>query len=711
MVLAIGVFATVSPTGAATTEHWATKYVATMVKEGVLPESTNWDAPITADDFAKGLSKVLGKEVGAPKAEGFNRAEMVKLAVDNSTYTGDLKGIEEKYPIAFCHSNDEEKIPKDMVPYFNMAYRPQWQLLTYRKDRKTAFDKEPWYSEAAYMLYMLKYPPNKDPGQQIIVVTAQEPDTLNPFTTTAFSATLLGTFYGSTDVTYDDFATRYPDQVLRVPSLDNGDVKVFKNPVTGKDNMSVVYRIRPGMYYPPMKGETEDKKHEITADDYLFALRVGLSPVIQSISRSGILKYDYLRKIDKYTCEISFNEVYTFGTWGLGDFYKAMFELDFYTDPGNFNSRDDFRDYPSGPYRIKEWVRGDHIEFEPNPYALYAQPLVPKVIVRFMQDTNTIRLNLQAGNIDITTNAFGPLETADIEKKLPLVKFYYTPGTSYEHITLNQFKDKETGKFDLFGDLRVRQALLYALDRERLTKITSNGIWSIAHHHLSPKSKYYDDKVPFKYEYNPAKAEKLLDEAGWKLTNVGGELIRCKVDKNGKPDPNKPFKTTLATTGEQEFRRKNVEEVVKMWGQIGIKVAPQLRPAKELFGGQVLSQHQFEMVEFAWVSQPVRPNALMWRSDQVPTKENNWIGQGISGWVGSKEHDDWCSEIEKELPDVKLQELLNKELRYWSENLPILPLFYRYDVDTATRDIQNIKPTGSQRTINWNSAFWYREKK
>ncbi|HNY61788.1 MAG TPA: peptide ABC transporter substrate-binding protein [Caldisericia bacterium] len=703
-MLAVGLFAYAVPAKAATQEHWATKYVSEMTSDGVkaLAPREDWDSEITAADFVKGLSVILGKDIPAPEGT-FNRAIMVKLAVDNHTYAEQLKDFD--FP-AWCLSNDEETIPKDFVPYFNMAYRPVHQLLTYRKNRVTAWDKTPLFSEAAYILYMLKYPPNTDPGQQIVVVTAQEPDTLNPFTTSALSATLLGTFYGAGDITYDSDATKYPNAALRVPTLDNGDVKLFKDPITGKDKMTVTYRFRPGMYFPPLPGEEEGSRlHEITADDALFGFRVAVSPVIQSVVRTGILKYDYVKKVDKYTIEVGYNEVYVFGTWGIGWTFKAKFEPDFYTDPGNFNVRDDFRDYEVGPYRIKTWERGDHIEFEPNPYAIFAQPIVKKIIVKFMPDANTIRLNLQGGNVDITTNAFDPTDASELEKKLPRVKFYYTPGTSFEHVTPNLFED-ETGKAFYFGDARVRRAMLYALDREQLTKITSGGIFSVAHSWLTPKSKYYDDKSLVKYEYNPAKAEQLFEEAGWKLANVDGENIRC-----WQGDPTKPFKVTLATTSENPFRQKNVEEMIKMWARVGLKIIPQLRPSKELFGGKVLSQHQFELVEFAWVSNPVRPNALMWRSDQIPTQANNWSGQNISGWKGNKENDSIVSELEKELPDAKLQELLNKQIRIWGENLPILPLFNRYDVDTATRDIQNIKPTGSQRTINWNCAFWYREKK
>jgi len=686
-------------------KHWATKYFTTLEQDGILKaDASQWDTEIPALDFATALGKVLGKEITPPGGD-FTRGVMLRLAVDNSSYSGELKNFD--FPI-FCKSNDEESVPKELVPYCNMAFRPKYQLLDYRKGRKIEINQKPFWSEAAYMLYMLKYPPNANPGQQIIVVTSSEPDTLNPFTSNSMSVVLLGTFTGAPDISYDDQANLYPHMLIRVPTLDNGDIVLLKDPVTDKDRMKVTYRIRPGMHYPPLPGEAEGSKfHEITADDYMFAFRVTLCPIVQSTVRSGQLKIDYLKKIDKYTLEVGFNELYTYANWGTpgGDLFKAKFETDFYTDPNNFNVRQDFIDWTVGPYLMKQWEVGDHIEYKPNPYATFAQPLVEKIIVKFMPDPNTIRLNLQADNIDIVTSTFSPLDAEELMKKVPKSKFYFTETTSWDHIQLNQFKD-EKGKYDIFGDKRVRQALLYGLDRPQISKAAAAGIYQPSHSWITKKSPYYDESSVKKYEYNPAKAEQLLEEAGWKLANVDGKNIRCK---NG--DPSKPLKFSLSFAQESDYRLRVAEQVLRMWERIGVWVVPQARPAKELLGGDVLSGHLFESMMLGLVSNPIRPNANLWRSDQIPTKQNNGAGQNYGGWVGSKEHDELCYEIEKIQPETKLRELFKKEVAIWCDELPALPLFNRYDVDVATRDIQNIKPTGANRTINWNCEFWYREVK
>lgn len=698
-----------SAINAATSTHWATKYVEKMVSDQILPktDSVDWDKPATSEMAVDALSKALGKSISPIDAAKFSRAEYAKVAVDNSAWTADLEQM--KFP-AWCMSNDQESIPEEYVPYFNMAYRPKYDFLTYRKGRLVAWKELPTFAEVAFLCYRFKYPPNTAPGQTVTVVTAQEPDTMNG-TSNALSRTMLVTFlsYGG-DISYGDDATLYPVYLKRVPSVDNGDVKIVNDPATGRQKEIVTYRIRPGIYMYPMYDGEPEKLHELTASEYIYAWREGLCPRILNTSKSGQWKVDSYRLIDRYTLECTFNEVYTYATWSTPSSYsyQGLFEQDLYTDPTNFNVRQDGIKYVTGPFIMSKWDKSDHMEFTPNPHATYAKPLIDKVIVRFMSDTNTIRLNLQSGSVDIVSNAFTPIEASGLAQTLPQYRFVYSEGTSWEHLDLNQHKPDPNSPNTpalnwVFGDKRVRQAMLYALNRDELCKIVSNGVFTPSHSWMPARSKYYNDKLIKKYPYDPAMAEKLLDEAGWKLTKVGNENIRCLNN-----DPKKPFMFEIKTTSEQEFRVKNIEQMQKMWARVGLKIVTKPVPAKELFG-QSLTRHEWQIVEFAWVSNPIRPNCNLFMSNQIPTANNFWQGQNIGGWPSSKEHDDLCTKMTMELPEKELQEVFDKQADIWTDELPAIPLFNRYDVDVCPIDLENFKPTGSQQTANWNSAWWYRE--
>jgi peptide/nickel transport system substrate-binding protein len=703
--LVMMLFASVSPMGAEE-PHELQKYIDTMTYESILPEVGDVDSEISAETFSAGLSTVLGKELSY-EGENFTRAEMFKFAIDNNDALKDTLG-DFDFP-AWCLCLDDETIPEEYVPYFNMASRPRCNILTYRY-RETAWDEKPTYAEASFLLYRFKYPPNTASDQMLTCVTQQEPDTLNPFVSSSMSRTFLVAFNGNLgSVDFGNDSILFPVYVLRRPSLENGDVILYHDEVTGIDKMKVIWNLRPGVFWPPHENEPEGSQyHELTADDVLFAGRQSFCPLIQSISRSGEWKIDKIVKTGKHQIEYQYNEEFAYGTWGTSYIDKSFFQKELITKPDQHNTRQDFVDHSFGPYNMVEWNQGNYMDFEPNPYAAFAQPLISKIRVKFMSETNTIKLNLMAREIDMVYNAFSPIEAKDLEDELSdTYKFYYVEGTGWEHIDLNQFADDpenedDVGKDFLFGDKRVRQALLYALDREKLCKLVSKGVFTPSHLWLTRRSPYYKKAEEMgvfkKYEYNPKLAEELLDEVGW---IVGDDGIR---EKDGVK-----FSFSLSTTSGNPFRLASVENIVKMWNAVGIEATSDFKTATVLFGGDYLRRHQFEATEFAWVSNPLRPRAQLFSREQIPTADNGWMGQCMGGWYGSDEHQLYVDTIEKELPDSELQDALNKEFAIWTDELPALPLYNRYNVDVTKYNLENYKPTGSQQPPNWNCDFWYLE--
>jgi len=706
--LVMMLFASVSPMGAEE-PHELQKYIDTMTYESILPEVGDVDSEISAETFSAGLSTVLGKELSY-EGENFTRAEMFKFAIDNNDALKDTLG-DFDFP-AWCLANDEETIPEEYVPYFNMASRPRCNILTYRY-RETAWGEKPNYAEASFLLYKFKYPPNADPSQVLTCVTQQEPDTLNPFVSSSMSRTFLTGFVGHSDIPYGNDAILYPMYVVRKPSLENGDVILFHDEVTGKDKMKVIWNIRPGIFFAPLPGEPEGSQyHEFTADDVLFGTRVRMCPIIQAITDTDIMKYEKITKLSKYQVEVQLSEEYKPSiNFMPGGSVKAFYEKELMINPDHHNVRQDFVDIGNyGPYRIAEWNQGNYMDFEPNPYAAFAQPLIPRIRVKFMSEMNTIKLNLKAGDIDVVAGSFTPIAAKDIEIDLSdTYRFIYVEATGWEHIDLNQFADdpEDVGGEFLFGDKRVRQAMLYALDREKLCKLVSKGVFSVSHLWLTRRSKYYkkaEEMNAFKkYEYNTKLAEQLLDEAGWK---VGSDGIREKEDENGNMVK---FSFSFATASGQPFRTASVENIVKMWAAVGIDVTSDFKSATVLFGGDYLRRHQFEAVEFAWVSSPITPSCNLFSREQIPNKDNGWIGQCMGGWVGSDEHQEYVEKIAQILTEEEFQDVLNKEFAIWSEELPALPLYNRYNVDVVKYNLENYLPTGSNMPVNWNCEFWYLE--
>ena len=110
-------------------DHYLQKYITAMTHEAegyAIPEVEDYDAPISAEEFSNGLSIVLGKDV-LYEGDGFNKAEMFKFAIDNND---NLASMLPEYDFdIWCLALDEETIPEEYWPYFNLASRPICNIL------------------------------------------------------------------------------------------------------------------------------------------------------------------------------------------------------------------------------------------------------------------------------------------------------------------------------------------------------------------------------------------------------------------------------------------------------------------------------------------------------------------------------------------------------------------------------------------------------
>ena len=184
-----------------------------------------------------------------------------------------------------------------------------------------------------------------------------------------------------------------------------------------------------------------------------------------------------------------------------------------------------------GPYYVEEYVSGDHVTLKPNPYYktnnIHVENKGPvkvdKITVRFMEDQFAIVQGLLAGDMDITSlvreELFSELESAG---NLEIVSM---PSDGVVNLLLNN-------DFELFKDERVRQAIMYLIDREQIEEY-SNSTLSTAYSLLASINNGYDPAVEewYKETYSNDKemAKQLLSEAGWSDTDGDSWL-----DKDGQ---------------------------------------------------------------------------------------------------------------------------------------------------------------------------------
>lgn len=173
----------------------------------------------------------------------------------------------------------------------------------------------------------------------------------------------------------------------------------------------------------------------------------------------------------------------------------------------------------NGPYVYEKYIPGQEIRFHANTHFYRGTPPTPRFIYRVTNPSTNFQL-FQTGETDYDAFTSRP---DDIEQ-LKLLGF--------ANINLYGSSDYSKVEFNLkrpaLQDVKVRQALIYGLDRQKLIDVVYQGYGTVAIEPIAPISWAYDTSGVNPYKYDPAQAKKLLEEAGWK---PGPDGIRVKDGK------------------------------------------------------------------------------------------------------------------------------------------------------------------------------------
>jgi peptide/nickel transport system substrate-binding protein len=161
----------------------------------------------------------------------------------------------------------------------------------------------------------------------------------------------------------------------------------------------------------------------------------------------------------------------------------------------------------TGPFRLKQWVRGDRIVLERNPdYWQQGKPKLDSVTFRFISDPQAQVAALRAGDIDAFPE-FTAAELVPSFQKDP--RFEVRIGATPNKLIAGMNNARKP-----FDDVRVRQALMLAVDRKAVMEGVYSGLGTPIGSHYAPSDEGYIDLTGV-LPYDPEKAKKLLAEAGY----------------------------------------------------------------------------------------------------------------------------------------------------------------------------------------------------
>jgi peptide/nickel transport system substrate-binding protein len=480
---------------------------------------------------------------------------------------------------------------------------------------------------------------------------------------------------------------------VELPTLENGKA-VAEDAPGGKHGVALTYSIRPDAVW----GDGTP----ITTKDVLFTWEVGRHP------KSSVGNAELYRRI--WRIDVGDDRTFTLHDEKLGFNYNAINDFRllpehlerkvFEPDPETYRNRTLFDTDPAdpglafGPYRIAQLMAGSQIVLERNPTWWGEPPAFDRIVVKAIENTTALEANLLSGEIDMIEGSVGlSLDQALAFERRNADRFqvFYKPGLVFEHIDV--MLDNPA-----LADQRVRQALLYGLDRAAISERLFAGRQPVADTPVHPLDWVHTDDVEH-YPFDPAKAASLLDQAGW-IPGSGG----LRHDAAGEP-----LRLELMTTAGNRTRELIQQVIQGQWRQLGIETVIKNEPPRVFFGETTTKRRFTGLALFAWISSPENVPRTTLHSQEIPSEANGWSGQNFTGFKNPRV-DALLDAIEVELGRDKRAALWAELQRLYATELPALPLFFRADAHIWPKWLEGVEPTGHMApTTLWVERWRVRE--
>lgn len=238
-----------------------------------------------------------------------------------------------------------------------------------------------------------------------------------------------------------------------------------------------------------------------------------------------------IKVIDDKTIEIEFEKVYAPGVTNLGNVEIIPEHIWSKVDPGEWTKQTELLNNPvgCGPYKLTEYKTGSHVKFEAATDFFGGEVKTPNLVFKAI-NADTTQAEFKGGNIDIAN--VEPLRQADIDaltsEGLKTVSY---DNYMFTYMGFNLRKES-------LKDAKVRQAIMYAIDRQSILDNIVEGRGSIVNAPLLPSSWAYPEESELEqYKYDVEKAKSLLKEAGWEdkdgdgiVENANGEKLELTID-------------------------------------------------------------------------------------------------------------------------------------------------------------------------------------
>jgi peptide/nickel transport system substrate-binding protein len=492
------------------------------------------------------------------------------------------------------------------------------------------------------------------------------PDNLDPLLGQQQIDAEMSVFWAGYLFDYDDGNELVPDLAAVVPTLANGGIS--------KDGKTITYHLRHGVTW-------QDGK-PFTADDVVFTYRVVMDPNNPVPTRVGYELIDSVDKVDDYTVVVRLRRPY------------APFVVTFLATPATYPycvlpqhlfggstniAHSSYNTLPvgTGPFRVTHYEQGSEVDLTANEHYWRGRPGLKEVQWRIVANDNTLLTLMKTHEIDLYY-------------RLPHVyrqQFADAPGETVVHAPFTRLVDIGFNTASpIVADVRVRQALAYATDRQSIIDKVTQGAGMLTDSDQPPYIWAYDPNAP-KYPYDPKKATALLDAAGWKL-GAGGMRVKDGVQ----------LRLGLAgISGDAESMTMR-EMLQAQWQQVGVATEIKSYPSDILYGplaaGGIEQSGHFEVILEGFANGSDPDDSVLFECRWRPPAGQNDYHFCDRQLDSLEEHALATNDTtERKAEYARIQEILGRQL-------PMYVLYFEQYEFAVNSDLRGLKPA------HVNAALW-----
>jgi peptide/nickel transport system substrate-binding protein len=328
------------------------------------------------------------------------------------------------------------------------------------------------------------------------------------------------------------------------------------------------------------------------------------------------------------------------------------------------DSQYNLRPIGTGPFR---WNRTatDSITLEAHPDYHGPVPHLAQLRFRFFPDYAGALAALEKGEVDAFAN-IDPQDVARLKSNEKLAVYSAPDFLRYTVLFMNNTSP-------IFRDKSIRQAVAYAINRDRLIQTVLDGQGAPGKGPISPGSWAFDAKAK-SYEYDPKKAESLLDSAGWQDGNADG--IR---EKDGQP------LTFVILTNDNRRRVKVGELIADDLRKVGFKSEIQVLGWTDLLREYMATRTFQGVIAEQWLMTADPDIYTLWHSSQAGNG-----GFNFSGLVNEK-MDKLLEDGRRTMDRSARTQIYGEFQQLWEDESPALILYYpqfNWGVSRAVKDVK-----------------------